>query len=748
MSRRAASSGTPNALRRTWGSVKVRTRRHRLWLMIGTIVGLWTLFALHIAGVLTIGAASGFLIDALAKQYPSVRIPVAFFAGLLALMLVIEWRGIMHAITERHAHLGQIERRQLYIAHRHQALTTVLLTLSLLLFLLQLAGTFAQRAPAPGSFALPEQGLQMATARVLARPRWTASSSVASGQQQTTLRRKVTRYAYVEHRQWQIAADPPPTGSFSLSGIAYAGEGSSPLGAGITIALSHNGGSIGTTTTGAGGQYTFNNIHLTGGSILAVFIKGAAQKAATVTLASGASMTGVHLYQNHLIVRSDSGSVALTNSDLAIADNSGDSDITTLYGINGTSLTVKSGYSLTVWRNSTFQPGGNVGASGNINIRGTLAAASNTLTLSGSWVKYDGGTLLAGTSLVRLNGTNQTLSGSTSFYALTKTVESAYTLTFAAGTTQTVSSTLTLQGVTGGRLSLRSSSNGVRAFIRPTATRLVSFLDVQDNQNLDATAISCLTGCLDGGNNILWLFSGGPGGGGDQSGAGGALSPLLSGDYRLRPDVVDSGGADWSKSSNYRLSDSIGEAVIGHGAASEYTLNSGYRQPSAADIISISCAAAVPLGTVVGTGQRTGSGTCTVFTDAYNGYQMGWRVRAGSGGTLTGYLISQNEDVISPFTPSVANVPDTWSVAAADSEWGGRVRSTSTDTAAEWGVDGVSPKWLNVGTGSTRTIVSRNSATPLTGSIQIMQFRAEIGSAHFQVNGTYQTTVTFTVVGL
>lgn len=745
MTKRAASSGTPHPLRRSWGSLKVRTRRHRLWFMIGTIAGLWTLFGLHLAGVITLSAASGLFIDALAREYPSARLPVACFAGVLALLLAIEWRGIMHAVAERHARLGSIERRQLYIAHRHQAFTTVLLTLSLLLFVLQLASSLAQ-TPKPGVFVLPEQGQQVAATRVLARPRWTGGTSAS--RQQTTVRRKVTHYTYVEHRQWQIAADPPPTGSYSISGIVYGGEGTSPFGAGVTIALSHNGSDVGTTVTGAGGQYTFSNIHLTGGTILSVFIKGAAQKAATVTLSSGASMTGVHLYQSHLIVRSDSGSVALTNANLAIADNSGDSDLTVLYSINGSNMVVKSGYTLTVWRNSTYQPGGNVSATGDIKIRGTLAASSHNLTLSGSWIKYDGGTFLPGTSQVRMNGTNQTLSGSTNFYNFMKTVTGSYTLTFAAGTTQHISGTMTLNGVSGGRLSLRSSTDGTRAFIRPTGTRVVSYLDVKDNQNLDATAIPCLTGCIDSGNNILWLFSGGPGGGGDQTGNGDALSPLVSNDYKLRPDVVDSGGADWSKSSNYRLSDSIGEAVIGHGAANEYSIDSGYRQPAAADIISISCASSVPLGTVVGTGQRTGSGACVVYTDAYNGYQMGWRVHAGSGGTLTGYLISQSEDVISPFTPGTANVPDTWSVAGADSEWGGRVRSTSTDTAAEWGVDGASEKWLNVGTGSTRTIVSRNSATALAGSTEIIQFRAEIGASHFQVNGTYQATVTFTVIGL
>ncbi len=739
-----SSDGPVRKLHRLWGSTKVGTRRHRLWLMTATIVALWCVFALHVLGIVTLRAGSGFLLTIIGEQHPVLRPFIGFFAGFLALLLVIEWRGIMNAITERHAPLHKIERRQLYIAHRHQALTTVLLTLTLLMFLLQMVGAQAESTPdvAPSS-----TNTELATTRVLAPPR--SAGTVRTVRLPSTLRRKITRYTYTEHRQWQIAADPPPAGSFSISGIVYAGEGTSPFGAGTTIAISHNGGTIGTTVTGAGGQFTFANIHMTGGTIISIFIKGAVQKAAVVTLASGGSMTGVNLYQSHLIVRSDSGSVALSNANLAIADNSGDTDLTVLYDITaGNNLTVKSGYTLTVWPNSYYQPSANVNTIGDIKVRGTFIGLSNNINLSGSWIKYDGGTFIAGSSLVKMSGTNQTLSGSNTFYNFMKSATGAFTLTFGAGTTQQFNGTMTLNGVSGGRLSLRSSIAGTRAFVRPVGTRVVSYLDVQDNQNLDATAIGCFTGCIDSGNNILWLFSGGPGGAGDQTGNGDALSPLLSSDYKLRPDVVDSGGADWSKSGNYRLSDSIGEAVIGHGAANEYNLDSGYRQPSAADIISLSCSPTAALGTVVATGQRTASGTCIVLTDAFNGYQLSWRVRSGSGGALTGYLISQNEDFIGPFTPPTPNVPATWSVAGADSEWGGRLRSSSTDTAAEWGIDGVSDKWLNVGTGSTRVIASRNSATPLAGSVQIVQFRSEIGGSHFQASGTYQATVTFTVVGL
>lgn len=217
-------------------------------------------------------------------------------------------------------------------------------------------------------------------------------------------------------------------------------------------------------------------------------------------------------------------------------------------------------------------------------------------------------------------------------------------------------------------------------------------------------------------------------------------------DYTIPADVIDAGGADVSKSNLYLLSDSIGEPVVGFGASDDYILNSGYRQPSAAEFLSLACSSSADIGSVAGTGVKTGSGTCVVYTDAYNGYNLGWSVRSGSGGTNTGYLISQYNDTIAPFTPATGNVPETWSVAASDAEWGGRVRSVSTDAAAEWGTDGGSEKWLNIAT-VNRTIVSRQSATPLSGSTEIIQFRAEVGSSAFKPTGIYRTTVTFTLVG-
>lgn len=222
--------------------------------------------------------------------------------------------------------------------------------------------------------------------------------------------------------------------------------------------------------------------------------------------------------------------------------------------------------------------------------------------------------------------------------------------------------------------------------------------------------------------------------------------PNQSDDYRIPSNVINAGGSDVSKSNVYLLSDSLGEPIVGYGSTDNYILNSGYRQPSASEFLSMTCSPIAVIGTVNGTGQKTGSGTCVVYTDAYSGYNLGWAVLSGSGGVNTGSLISEFNDTIAPFTPAVGNTPETWSVPAVDSEWGARVRSVSSDVAAEWGTDASSEKWLNIST-TNRTIITRTSSTLQAGSTEIIQFRSEVGSSKVQPSGVYQATVTFTVVG-
>lgn len=221
---------------------------------------------------------------------------------------------------------------------------------------------------------------------------------------------------------------------------------------------------------------------------------------------------------------------------------------------------------------------------------------------------------------------------------------------------------------------------------------------------------------------------------------------LFAADNRIPTDVVNAGGGEGAKSNLYLLNDSLGEPIVGQGRTANYLLESGYRKPSASEFLSMVCDSTASLGVLNIGAQQTTEATCTVYTDASSGYALKWSVPTGSGGVNTGSLISQYNAAFPPYAPAVADVPETWSVPVANAEWGGRLKSESTDTAVEWGTDNSTDKWLNVQKLTTRTIVTRSTATPLNGSEEVLQFRAELGSSAVQAEGIYRTTVVLTVL--
>ncbi len=144
---------------------------------------------------------------------------------------------------------------------------------------------------------------------------------------------------------------------------------------------------------------------------------------------------------------------------------------------------------------------------GNVTLSsGSFTAPSGAFTVSGNWTK-SGGTFNPGTYTVLLDGADQTLDGSTTFYNLTKTVSTARTLNFTQGTTQTVLNALDLEGSSNNLLSLRSSLDGSTWNIDPQGTRTVSYLDVKDSTNINSTLINGIGFNLtDSGHNTGWLF--------------------------------------------------------------------------------------------------------------------------------------------------------------------------------------------------------------------------------------------------
>jgi hypothetical protein len=91
---------------------------------------------------------------------------------------------------------------------------------------------------------------------------------------------------------------------------------------------------------------------------------------------------------------------------------------------------------------------------------GDLQSDGFTINLAGDWVMETGGSFSPGTTTVNLDGTSQSVTGSTTFYNLTKTVSTADTLDFEVNSEQTITNRLTFSGASGQLLSLACSACG------------------------------------------------------------------------------------------------------------------------------------------------------------------------------------------------------------------------------------------------------------------------------------------------
>jgi hypothetical protein len=154
----------------------------------------------------------------------------------------------------------------------------------------------------------------------------------------------------------------------------------------------------------------------------------------------------------------------------------------------------------------TFQANRVPITAGGIAMTGGTFIAPMAMADTGDW-SVTGGSFNANRGTVVLGGTNQHLSGNTAFFNLTKTAAAADTLTFQAGSTQTIGGLLTLKGAAAGkRLALRSSMAGSTWTIVPTATAAVSFVDVADSVNLGRKPVGA-TGSHNSGDDTGWRFA-------------------------------------------------------------------------------------------------------------------------------------------------------------------------------------------------------------------------------------------------
>ncbi len=185
--------------------------------------------------------------------------------------------------------------------------------------------------------------------------------------------------------------------AINISGTLYLDRGVTVDPNLVTLNVSVNGAAAaGTTVSLIDGTYTFLAITAASGAILTVYIQDAVntEKSATVTKSTGVDMTGIDLYQDYLILRSDSG-VALTGANLNTSDANGATGISAIYAASSLATTIVSGKHLFVAASQTATLGSSYGVTltaGNAIIAGAFTPGTQGLTItSGNFSILSGG---------------------------------------------------------------------------------------------------------------------------------------------------------------------------------------------------------------------------------------------------------------------------------------------------------------------------------------------------------------------
>lgn|GEM_PF-3275751 len=287
--------------------------------------------------------------------------------------------------------------------------------------------------------------------------------------------------------------------------------------------------------TGVGGALNLNgasatlggNLDLSGGltaSAGASFdltVGGNLQLASSASLGFGGDVLDVN---GNLTINSGGLNLTTAGADLDLAGNLSLSGTGALAAATGTtlgvggSLDLGSGTGVTLTGNADLTIGSNLA----IGTGATLAAGTGTdLSLGGNWI--NNGSFTPSTSTVTLAGGNQTLNGSTTFYNLAKSDaannSTLLQLKLASGSTQTVTGTLTLDGLDNNDwLAISSTVAGSPATITfsggSAASAIGNFLIVTDNSLSNAAGASISfpinpASSVNGGNTTNW-FTGGP----------------------------------------------------------------------------------------------------------------------------------------------------------------------------------------------------------------------------------------------
>ena len=139
---------------------------------------------------------------------------------------------------------------------------------------------------------------------------------------------------------------------------------------------------------------------------------------------------------------------------------------------------------------------------------GVLNGNSATLEVAGNWA--NGGVFTCGASTVSfVDGcglTTATITGDTTFCGLEMATGIGKVYAFEAGSTQTITDSLTLAGASGNLLTIRSTIDGLEAFTNLLGSQSIDFVDVKDNHAV-GSPLALPANSVDSGNTQGWVPS-------------------------------------------------------------------------------------------------------------------------------------------------------------------------------------------------------------------------------------------------
>ncbi len=297
--------------------------------------------------------------------------------------------------------------------------------------------------------------------------------------------------------------------TIDISGTAYTDDDeATPLAScSVCVAVDATYSPSNCATTDGSGNFTIVGVAATaGGEQLTLFVDGSSVRGNIVMKGDGADVSGIKLYQNHVVVRYETGtSLAITDMDaydsdqnaVAILFDAEDATTDTLEWVRGVELFVPSGF--------TFAPGGNCDGA-KIEIDGTwTSATAQTINLAGNFKLDTGGTWTSSTSTLTFDSASGVsdiiTTGTGGPYNLTIN-DNGGSLTVEVEDSLVVKNNLT---ITGGVLDVNATD---------TTTVYTTFALDGTSSFLVPTGITSITAKAWGG--------GGGGGGGGSSSSGGS----------------------------------------------------------------------------------------------------------------------------------------------------------------------------------------------------------------------------------